>query len=226
MRLDDRLEVLAPHVEAHWREKFLTELSLRGAGWEAISDAMGEVETHCRESAQSAQQAFGSPADYAQALGLPDQVHRKPAQALRTWTRVLLLIGGVWAIFLGGPPFLLGQRAEVNAGMLVSAAATVALMVVVVSLWRRVIRSFIEHRVRFALCFLVVVTVVPLAGVPFDDVVLGSVAAGPTLAVGIIATLASIIWTYLGVRADTNRDDVLAAPRTRTRTRPGTGDRR
>lgn len=222
MRLDDRLEALAPHVEAHWRGEFLTELSLHGAGWEAISDAAGEVETHCRESAQSAQQAFGSPADYAQALGLPDQVRWKPAQALRTWTKLLLLIGGVWAMFLGGPPFLLGQRAGVSAGMLVSAAATIALAVVIFSLGRRVIHLFRDHKVWFALGFLVVVTVLPLVGVPFDDVVLGSVAAGPTLAVGIVATLASIIWTYLGVRADTNRDDVLAAPRMR----PGTGDRR
>ena len=222
MRLGDRLEALAPHVEARWRERFLTELGLQGASAPAISDALVEVETHCRESGRSAENAFGPAGDYARALELPDQARWSPAQLAATWAKVLLLVVGVWAIFVGASPEPGGQRAQIDAGLVLSAALYLVLMALVARFARKVLRLFIDHRVWTTAGFTVVVTATSLIGVPFNDVVLATVAAGPTLAVGIIAAATSVIWNVVAIRAGTGRDDGLAPPPLH----PDTGARR
>ena len=147
MRLEDRLEALAPHVEARWRERFLTELGLQGASAPAISDALVEVETHCRESGRSAENAFAHPGDYARALQLPDQARWSPAQLAATWAKILLLVVGVWAIFVGASPEPGGQRAQIDAGLVLSAALYLVLMALVARFARTVLRLFIDHKV-------------------------------------------------------------------------------
>lgn len=155
MRLDDRLEALAPHVEARWREKFITEAGLQGTSATAFSDAGGE-------------------------------------------------------------------RSQVSAGLVLSAAVFITSMVVVARFAREVLRLAVGHRVWFTLGFMVAVTATALIGVPFSDVILASVPAGPTLAVGIAAVAASIVWNVLAIRAGAKSDDPLAPPRLDS----DTGDRR
>lgn len=222
MRLDDRLEALAPHVEAHWREKFMTEASLRGASAPAISDALVEVETHCRESGRSTEPAFGSAAGYARNLGLPAEARWSRTQLLATFAKILLPVLGVWAIFLGASPDASGQRSDVSAGLVLSAAMFITVMAIVARFARKVLRVFVDHPVWSTVGFMVVVTVIALIGVPFNDAILSSVPAAPTLAIGVAAIAISIVWNVLAIRAGTNRDDPLAPPRLR----PDTGDRR
>jgi hypothetical protein len=62
---------LAPHVDEEWTRSFVAEQRLLGVEGAYIGAALSEVESHCVESRQSAQTAFGTPVEYARSLQLP-----------------------------------------------------------------------------------------------------------------------------------------------------------
>ena len=74
---------LAPHVEPTWAEDFVVELRLLGVAGEAIEAALSEVESHCGESAETAEQAFGDACVRAQTR--PPDLRRRlaPGRAAR-----------------------------------------------------------------------------------------------------------------------------------------------
>ena len=59
---------LAPHVDQRWAETFIVELRLVDVTGARIGEALSEVESHCGESGQGADQAFGDPVAYARTL--------------------------------------------------------------------------------------------------------------------------------------------------------------
>ena len=221
MRHDDAVEALAPHVEQQWRERFMTEVTLRGASVASGADALVEVETHCRESGRSAQEVFGCPATYASDLDLHDAPAWTRAQIARTGAKIALFVAGVWAAMLGAPALAAGKRAQVDAAAVVSMVATIVMMAVLMLAAKRVLRVFVDHRAWFVIGFLAVVTVVPLVGVPFTGVVLATAAAAPTLAAGVVATAVSLVWTLAGIRANS----ALGDPRGPSSAPAGTTDR-
>lgn len=50
---------LAPHIEPRWSEDFILELRLRGVAGDHIGAALAEADSHCAESGESAEEAFG-----------------------------------------------------------------------------------------------------------------------------------------------------------------------
>ncbi len=59
-----------------WRRIFTQEMGYRGATGQQIGDALAVVESHCRESGESTQQAFGDPTSYAASLQGPQRLAR------------------------------------------------------------------------------------------------------------------------------------------------------
>ncbi|WP_353953085.1 hypothetical protein V6K52_06540 [Knoellia sp. S7-12] len=55
-------------LDAGWRRDFVVALRLRNVPAASIADHLKLVETHCAESGEPAQDAFGDPAAYAQSL--------------------------------------------------------------------------------------------------------------------------------------------------------------
>lgn len=55
-------------LDAGWRRDFVMALRLRNSPPQTIADHLKLVETHCAESGESASDAFGEPAEYAQSL--------------------------------------------------------------------------------------------------------------------------------------------------------------
>ena len=213
MNKNETVDLLAPSVEAGWRDDFVLELRLIGASGPVIADALAEVEDHCRESGQGAEDAFGPSVEYARALELPDESRWTPAQLLRTATILLLLVFGVNAGLAGAIALANDRRVEISVGLLISGGVSLAMMMLVFLLGVRLLRLVFAHPAWFAIGFAAAVTVVPLAGLPFRNAVLGSLPAGPTLAMGIIAVALAAAVAAIVKLAGKSLADPLVPPR-------------
>lgn len=214
MTKDETQETLAPSVETGWRDDFVVELRLIGASGATIADALVEVEGHCRESGQSAIDAFGPAVEYARALDLPDESGWTRGQLVRTWVGLLLLVGGFSLTLLGGFAFFLeqGQRAEITLGWLVGGGAGLVGMVLIGVFGKQIMRLAVEHTVWTSLGFTAAVVAVVAVGLPFENVHLGSVPALIPLIVGIAALLGWVVLTLVLRWTGHTLDDPLIAP--------------
>lgn len=55
-------------IDRRWRDDFVVGLQLRDVEPEVIADQLKLVQTHCAESGEAAQEAFGDPTAYAQVV--------------------------------------------------------------------------------------------------------------------------------------------------------------
>lgn len=209
---NDTPEKLAPHVDAKWREAFVLELRLQGASGSTIADALVEVETHCADSGQRAEEAFGQPADYARALELPDESRWTAAQLTRTWVGLLLFVGGFSLALWGGVALAQSEAADVTVGAIVTGVVTLVLMVLMFVFSGAVMRLLVDHTwwAFFAIFAAIAVTV--LVGLPFDHVVLGSVPALVPLIVGVAMLVADVAWTVILKKTGKSLEDPLVPP--------------
>lgn len=108
---------MAPSVEKAWRDELITELRLLDVPGERIGDALMTVETHVRESGESAEEAFGEARAYARELA-----GREPA---RRWQVSAGMVLGAAAP--GQPPS--GPDGRVVSALVIPALTVVALLV-------------------------------------------------------------------------------------------------
>lgn len=119
---------MAPHVDPKWAATFTMELNIRQAAGEEIGAALAEVDSHCAESGESAQEAFGDPIEYASQLELSSQPVKKQHQmgiALPQMFQAAGMLGVLWALL----PFARGEAVTLHAGelgLLVLCLATIA----------------------------------------------------------------------------------------------------
>lgn len=212
MSNDDDLDVLAPSIDARWRDEFVVELRLQGVSGRTIGDALVEVEAHCSESGHSATDAFGPAVDYAKALGLPDESRWTGPQLVRTCVQLLLVTAGAWLALEGGIALVRGQEAVINLASLVSAGATLIAMVLVFVFGERVLRFAMEHVVLAGAGFAVAMAALVAAGLPFRGVILGSVPAAAVFGIGIAAFVVFGVYSLHLRRSGKSLDDPLVAP--------------
>lgn len=88
-----------PFVRMHrtWCDDFILELRLRDVPGATIGDHLAEVESHCIETGQDPQEAFGDPTGYARDIGAQDRSGPDPGVLRVT---ILSLVGLV--VFLTG----------------------------------------------------------------------------------------------------------------------------
>lgn len=123
---------LAPNVEKEWIEHFVLEQRLLGVPGERIGDSLALVESHVRESGESAFSAFGEARAYAME-DAPEQAQRTPHRIDREWGFALLLgLVGMLLTTFGAQAAFAGESAlRVTVGhlvMLAIVAATLALL--------------------------------------------------------------------------------------------------
>lgn len=82
-----------------WGRAFVEQMQMRGTSRRRAGDALAEAESHCAESGERLEQAFGNPADYAEELAGPPRV-------LRGFWRIMgpLLLGMAALLLLLGLP--------------------------------------------------------------------------------------------------------------------------
>ena len=62
---------LFPTLDADWAQELTTELRIRGVDGTAIGEALATAEAHCRDSGESALDAFGPAREYAETVPAP-----------------------------------------------------------------------------------------------------------------------------------------------------------
>src|SRR5665648_326162 len=111
---------VAPHVEPEWAEAMLLELRLLGVDGARIGAALAEVDSHCVESGQSAEDAFGEPVAYARRLELPAEDDVSPRTLIRSAVPTLVQVLGMLLLLPSFAAWREDTAMEVTAGMLVS----------------------------------------------------------------------------------------------------------
>ena len=206
-------EHLAPHVHPDWREKFVLELRVEGVSGAAIGDALSEVDTHCRDSGDDAETAFGPAADYAKSLDLPSGSTWTRAELTGTWIRLILLVAGFWLALLGIIPLIAGRNADVSGGLLASFAATLVLMVLVFVLGTRLMRAVVDRPLLSLLGFGAAIAAIVAVGVPFRQVSIASLPPAALLAAGIGCLAARTAYAISDRRSGKTLNDPVTSPR-------------
>lgn len=194
---------LAPSVDRRWAEDFVVEQRLLGVPGGRIGDALVTVESHVRESGEHAQEAFGDPRAYAQALAGADG---SPMLGSTTVVSLVLGLAGMLVTLLAVPAWLGGTGVAVSGGVLVVAGILTVLMTGLLVAPATALRLVVEHRwvgllLPFALIggFLAVLLAWPAP--------LFELPAGPTGVVGLLLVAVSSVLAWFDYD-----DDPVTAP--------------
>lgn len=97
-----------PTIDPRWRDDLVVALRMRDVPPDQIADQLKIIETHCAESGESAEEAFGDPTEYA-SVTAPDRPSARsdlpallPAAVLGLLSG-LLLVEGILGLVEGRP---------------------------------------------------------------------------------------------------------------------------
>jgi hypothetical protein len=202
---------LAPHVDAAWAETFILELRLLGVRGSHIGAALSEVESHCAESGEGAQEAFGGAAEYARNLGLRVVDDVSPGALLHSLRPIMVQIVGMFLLNWGFEVWLPGRLLGITAGHLVNIATWFLGIVVVVRFFDPALRGAIRAPIRTwaALSlFFMAGTATSVAALMLMDEVIWRVPAGWALAAGAAVMAAGLGWAF----TMRSKDDLITSP--------------
>ncbi len=115
-----------------WRDTFLLELRMREVPGARIGEALAEIETHCADSGESPDEAFGDPVAYADALArsLRAEASGGSEAASRPWWRdglswrnglgVFAILGGIFSLLEGVDSVAHTKPGVVTVGQIIS----------------------------------------------------------------------------------------------------------
>jgi hypothetical protein len=204
---------LAPHVDEAWADSLLLELRLLGVAGDRIGEAVSEVESHCTESGQSAQEAFGDPVEYARSLKLPGAADSSTQTILASLTTILVQVLGMNLLDWGFEDWIAGQQLELTVGRLVS---TIAYLLAVVTLARFVdplLRRLVHHPIPgVILVYLAGSAAIVIPTILLDEVIWRG-SAGFGIAVGAAVLVGGVAWAIARLRAHgAEEDDPITSP--------------
>jgi hypothetical protein len=207
---------LAPHVDEVWAESFCLELRLLGVEGARIGAALSEVESHCSESGQSAQLAFGTPVEYALSLRLPVDGDHSPRAVLRFLIPVSVQVLGMFLLVWSCVEWLRGQQIEVTTGHLVIATAFLLTGTALVRYAVSVLRLAVNHRRLFpviAVAFPYLAgTATCLVALRFLDQVLWRTSGVWGVVAGAAAVSGGILWAIVRRRPPGSVEDPITSP--------------
>jgi hypothetical protein len=204
---------LAPHVDEAWADSLLLELRLLGVAGDRIGEAVSEVESHCSESGQSAQEAFGDPDEYAQSLQPQAAAHSSTQSILLSVTTILVQVLGMNLLDWGFEDWIAGRQLELTVGRLVS---TIAYLLAVVALARFIdplLRSLVRHPIPGVTLVYLTGTVALVIPLVLLDEVIWRGSAGLGLAMGAAMLVGGVVWAIARLRAHgAEEDDPITSP--------------
>ena len=211
-RYDAELRGLAPHVDGAWAEAFVVELRLRDVPGRTIGAALAEVESHCAESGEQAEEAFGEPVAYAVSLGLRPEVD--PAAhpfSLGSALRWLVQAVGLLVTTTSVTSLHTGRPLELTSGLVVMGLVLLGTLVALTRAVDRSLRFVVEHTVAaWALSMVHLGLLVGLLVVLDDVLVL--VPAGPALVVGIALLVIGTGAVAWDLQREDRTDDPVTGP--------------
>lgn len=136
---------VAPHIDPSWAEAMLLELRLLGVDGPQIGSALAEVDSHCTESGQTAEEAFGDPSAYARSLGLPAEDDISLKALLWSAVPVLVQVLGMQLLLPSFAAWRKSTLAQFSVGTLVS-LGLILLLVLAAARWiDLVVRTAVKH---------------------------------------------------------------------------------
>jgi hypothetical protein len=208
-------QALAPHVDKKWAQNLILELRLLGVQGARIGAALSEVESHCSESGQGAEQTFGDPVEYARSLALPVDDDHSPAAVMRSLVPMMVQVAGMFVLNWSFGAWLGGQSLDITTGHLLIAVFALVGMVAVVRLADSWLRMAVYHQVRSAILMLFAylgITATCVAAIKFLDEAIWRGSAGWGLAVGAATLVAGVVWAIARLRAHGPDDDPILSP--------------
>lgn len=203
---------LAPHVDQRWAETFIVELRLVGVTGARIGEALSEVESHCGESGQGADQAFGDPVAYARTLPVITADTHSTGGVLRSLSTVIVQIVGMLILTWTFEGWLRGSLLDLTTGQLVDAALVVAGIAAIVRYTDPLLRRPVHHpipSVMIAYLAGAAAFVVPLM---LLDHVVWHGSAGWGLAAGTAVLAGGVVWAVVHLRSNGSEEDPITSP--------------
>jgi hypothetical protein len=206
---------LAPHVDEEWAESFVVELRLLGVEGAHIGAALSEVESHCGESGQSAQVAFGTPVEYARSLQLPVNLEQSPQAVTRSLVPILVQVLGMYLLSWGFDAALRGPELEITAGRLLIPAVFLLGMVALARFAEPALRTVVYHPIIAGilawLTFFALTAIGVVAFTSLDEAIL-QVPAGSGLAAGAAVLTGGVVWAIARRSASVSGGDPITSP--------------
>jgi hypothetical protein len=113
-----------------------------------IGSALSEVESHCGESGEGAQFAFGGAVEYARSLGSPVDDDDSPGTMLRSLGPIMVQVVGMFMLDWSFEDWLPERPLDITAGHLVNVATFFLGIVLVVRFIDPVMRGAIRAPIR------------------------------------------------------------------------------
>lgn len=199
---------MAPTIDKTWRDAFILELRLLGVSGDQIGDALVTAESHVRDSAESAEVAFGDPTAYAREIAANRGDEGGWQVGSATVVSVSLGLIGMLASSRAFSSWLDDETIAITAGDLLGWGVLLILMGLFLARLDTILRSVVQH---FWLALVapvaLVATIVALL-VLFTRPVL-DVSWPPVAGLGAIALLVSAVTSWRETAAD---DDEIVAP--------------
>lgn len=190
-----------------WCDDFVIELRLAEVPGGVIGDRLAEVETHCAESGESAQEAFGDPLAYARTLAA-----EAPKQsAAGEWRAAVAGVGQVLALLVGtraAGVWAAGEQLQYNlvqVTCLVLAAAVLAMLPLVL---RPLVHRPVLAGVPYAALFLALA----LGGAIGERLDLPPLITVPPAVVTIVMFVVLLVLSWVSYRTVRDSPDFLSSP--------------
>ncbi len=203
---------LAPHVDRRWAQTFMVELRLAGVDGTQIGSALSEVESHCAESGQSAEQSFGEPARYARSLQLQAANDSSTLGIFRSTMTILVQVVGMTILNWSFEDWLRGPRLDITNGQLVAAAFVVLGYVALIRYADPLLRTLVHHPIHSVMLTYLAwaaAFVVPL--IVLDDVIWQGLALwGVVLGTAVLG--GGVVWAVAHLRSYGSQEDPITSP--------------
>ncbi|QTE28219.1 hypothetical protein [Pengzhenrongella sicca] len=206
---------LAPHIDENWAESLLLELRLLGVGGDQIGAALSEVDSHCVESGEGADEAFGDPVAYARSLPLPVADDASPRALLASLGPTAVQLAGMFAMTWSTDSWLAGTPFEVTVGHLVCGLLALASGGILIGFADPILRALITRPRRGGVLlgtWFVAFTATNVAALLLLDASAGSVSAGWLLVLGAVSVTAGTAWALARLRAGSGSGDPITSP--------------
>jgi hypothetical protein len=204
---------LAPHVDEAWADSLLLELRLLGVAGDRIGEAVSEVESHCTESGQSAQEAFGDPVEYAQSLQLQAAARSSTQAILLSVTTILVQVLGMSLLDWSFDDWIGGEQLELTVGRLVSSTAYLLAVVALARFIDPLLRRLVRHPIPGVILAYLAGTAALVIPLVLLDEVIWRGSAGLGLAMGAAVLVGGVLWAIARLRAHgAEEEDPITSP--------------
>lgn len=203
-------EQFAPNVDSQWAGDLLLELRMQGVGGARIGSVLAEVDSHCAESGESAQNAFGDPVVYAKSLDLSAD-SGTTRDMLRAVFPVMIQLVGMLLILGSFAAWRRAEPFELTVGGALLAAVLVGEIVLLALCAQRVVRFVVKYPV-WSVAFFVANTAVLAVPAVVWDAPVAELRSVWGLCLGLVVMVSGIVWECITRAGAQAPEDPIESP--------------